>query len=244
MKLKHILLSLFFILVIYEVVELYVIFSVQPAYIEISRVNKTGPGNYSIEVTLYFPNDYFLPVRLGELALTALCPNGSGFRATLSNVTLVPRIVNIIRFGAHTDMLPSGGSCKVICSWAPDPLPVYLLGIHVLNFTREDEIQTGLEKMPFVWAGWRSFSVKSGNCTSFEVYTYPPSAYEARVVADYLSMPGIPVYSVTGFGHGIHEFCPREPSSFRLKGYYIVVLSEGKSWQQADSYPPRLSVSP
>ncbi|QOJ78534.1 hypothetical protein IG193_07195 [Infirmifilum lucidum] len=243
MKLKHILLVLVFLLLVYELVEFYVIFSVEPAFVEVSRINMTGRGNYFTEVRLYFPNTYFLPVRVSKVVVTVNCSNGVLLRGELSSVTLMPRTTSILHLNSSTPE-PPRGACKVTYSWVPDPLITHLVGLHLLNFTRVTEMQTEYEKQPFLWAGWQSLDVRLGDCVYFQVYTYPPSTYKADVLADYLSLPNVPIYSVAGYGSGLHEFCPKEPSSFRLKGYYIVVTANGRTWTQADSYPPRLKVSP
>ncbi len=246
MKLRHILFVFIFLLVVYELIEFYVIFSIEPAFIEVSRINATSRGNYFTEVRLYFPNTYSLSVKVSRIIVTMNCSNGVLLRGELSNVTLAPRTTSILLLNSST-LEPPRGACKVAYSWAPDLLLTHLVGLHPLNFTRVTEIRIEYEKQFFLWAGWQSLDIRLGDCVYFQVYTYPPSAYKAEVFADYLSLPNVPlypVYSVTGYGSGIHEFCPREPSSLKLKGYYIAVTVDGVTWTQADSYPPRLKVSP
>ncbi|MGC9108468.1 MAG: hypothetical protein ACP5IE_09835, partial [Infirmifilum sp.] len=136
-----------------------------------------------------------------------------------------------------------GSKCEVIYSWVPDPFILYLLNLHPLNFTRRtDLVMPG--KSPFLWAGWNETETSIGECVSLQVYTYPSSVFNVRVFADYLSMPPVAVFEKSGVGGGTFIFCPKEPSSLRLKGYFLEVVSGDARWVQADSYPPRLKVSP
>lgn len=241
MKLKHLIAVLVLTLIIYQLIEIYVINSIEPAYIEVSKL-ETGSNRVQFELRVYFPNPYFLRVNLYTFTAKIDCSGKKGTSSQKFNVTLLPRQTNIFTmiFSATEDM----NNCTLFYSWIPDLTFFSLLNIHILNFTKTLVFPGVTSDQIFIWAGWNATEINQGDCVSLQVYTYPSSSFEVEILSDYLSMPPATLSTFRGIGEGSFTFCPKEPSSFKLKGYYLRVVSSGKTWVQADSYPPRLRVSP
>ncbi|MEZ0346700.1 MAG: hypothetical protein ABWK01_09130 [Infirmifilum sp.] len=242
MKLRRVLEALLILIFIHQLLEVYVFYTLKPALVEISRIEKTPGDKILIGARLYFPNPYPLPIKIYSISLKLKCSN-TAVNSNLFNITLIPKKTNILLFNFSPADQPIG-NCLALYNFVPDTLILSFLDLHIFNFTGNTTLTPPAISEPFLWAGWNTTEINVGDCVSYEVYTYPPAPFEVTVLADYLSMPPVAVSSSKGIATGNFTFCPREPSSFKLKGYYLLVASQGKTWTQEETYPPRLEVSP
>lgn len=241
MRLRSIVSALLLLVLVLVVAEMYTVHSVKPVYAELSDLRESSEG-LTLTARIYIPNRSPLPVRMHELTVSLNCGGRFFGRAVVYNVTVQPENTTIVAFTVTTPPYRAE-ECTLDYSWSPEILALIPLDVLLLNFSGSMPLQ-GSPSKPFIWAGWAATEIKNGTCTSFRVVTRPPSSFEVSVMADYRLPQQVPVFTGSGEGEGTFSFCPPNPSSFRLKGYYIVVQSQGRVWVQSESYPPRLTVSP
>lgn len=240
MNVKNILVGLFLIFVLLQILEAYLYNTLDAGYLEVTDVDFSGNVE-NLTLRIYLSNPYSVPLQFQEVSVKAKC--GSGFYgASRGNVTVPPASHSVLQLEVG---IPFGEeACNFTLVEYPMLLVTRLTGITFINKSKQFQLAIPGYGARFLWAGWNKTSVKLGECVDIEVHVKPPGPYRLTVLAELTGFAPEAVAQYEGLGDGVFTFCPKEPSSFKLKGYFLQVSAQDATWTQAPGYPPRLRVEP
>jgi len=206
-----------------------------------------NPSQFNLKINNIQYRVYVEGIEVGGGSLPSLfIPAGSSTRIPIRIDITSGKLIRLI-----VDLLRRGGVVNVEI-WVSGSVPLTLYGVVELplsiTFTTRQSRSIDLghltrpQPVGKVVIRWEPSKIVLGQCARY-IVSAPGHSFTVVIMQDRVLLPDREVARDSGINELVGRFCPKEPSSGVVRGYYIkVVLDTGEVVEQEQGYPPRLEV--
>ncbi len=198
----------------------------------------------TVTARIYIVNEASFPAKLLSLKINVRSFKTGKYRSyNIGDIIIPARRDKIVEYSFKISKSEVEKGLRILVEWNYPVTIFYLVDIYRVKNTYTSSLKP-LSKGVFIWSGWNTTYIRVGMCASYTARVYPPMNLKVTVMKEMTGFSSMTLDTKEGYRVVKGVFCPKEPSSIRTRGYYLVVEAGELRWEQPESYPPRLFVRP